>query len=100
MTLTYVFFIRITYVFSYLCSEKNKTLHLYSMGGGMKTLKHNVRITLQLACYGCKNLTHTSKTRHVKRTQMVATVRFTIRIFLTFSEWQESNTTKLSREKM
>jgi len=80
--------------------KKNKTLHLYSMCGGMKTLKHNVRVTLQLAYYGCKNLTHTSKTCHVKRTQMVATVRFTIRIFLTFSEWHESNATKLSRENM
>jgi len=54
------------------------------MRGYMKTLKHNVRITLRLAYYDCKNLTHTSKTRHVKRTQMVATVRFTIRMFLTF----------------
>jgi len=45
---------------------------------GTKTLKHNVRTTLQLACHGCKNLTHTSKTAHVKRTQMVVTVRFTI----------------------
>jgi len=34
-----------------------------------------------------ENLTHTSKTRHVKRTQMVVTVRFTIRMFLTFSDW-------------
>ena len=69
------------------------------MCGGMKTLKYNVRITLQLAYYDCKNLTHTSKTRHVKRTQMVAT-EFTIRMFLTFSEWYESNATKPSREKM
>jgi len=67
--------------------EKNNTLHLYSMCGGIKTLKHNVRITLQLAYHGCKNLTHTSKTRHLKRTQMVVTVRFTIRVFLTFSDW-------------
>jgi len=34
---------------------------------------------LQLAYHGCKNLTHTSKTPHVKRTQMVVTVRFTKR---------------------
>ena len=26
------------------------------MRGGMKTLKHNVRNTLQLAYHGCKNL--------------------------------------------
>jgi len=80
--------------------KKTNTLHLYSMCGGIKTLKHNVRTTLQLAYHGCKNLTHTSKTRHVKRTQMVVTVRLTIRVFLTFSDWQESNATKLSREKM
>jgi len=50
------------------------------MSGGMKTLKHNVRTTLQLAYHDCKNLTHTSKTAHVQRTQMVVTVRFTIRV--------------------
>jgi len=42
--------------------------------------------TLRLAYHGCKNLTHTSKTRQVKRTQMVATARFTIRAFVTFSD--------------
>jgi len=57
------------------------------MCGGIKTLKHNVRSTLQLAYYGCKNLTHTSKIRHVKQTQIVVTVRFTIRVFLNFSDW-------------
>ena len=57
------------------------------MSGGIKTLKHNVMTTLQLAYHDCKNLTHTSKTRHVKRTQMVVTVRFTICMFLTFSNW-------------
>ena len=56
------------------------------MCGGIKTLKHNVRTTLQLACRRCKNLTHTSKTRHVKCTQMVVTVRFTIRVFPTFTD--------------
>ena len=75
--------------FSYLCSKKQKTntLHLYSMCGGIKTLKHNVRTTLQLAYHCCKNLTHTSKTRHVKRTQMVVTVSFTIRVFRNLSDW-------------
>ena len=48
------------------------------MCGGIKTLKHNVRSMLQLAEHACKNLTHMTKTRHVKRTQMVVTVRFTI----------------------
>jgi len=60
--------------------EKTNTLHLHCMRGGIKTLKHNVRTTLQLAYHGCQNLTHTSKTPHAKRTQMVVTVRFTIRV--------------------
>ena len=50
------------------------------MRGGMKTVKHNVMTTLQLAYHGCKNITHMSETRQVKRTQMVVTVRFTIRV--------------------
>jgi len=73
-------FIRITCEFSYLYCKKTNTLHLYSMRGGIKTLKHNVRTTLQLVYHGCKNLAHTNKTSHVKRTQMVVTVRFTIRV--------------------
>ena len=50
------------------------------MSGDIKTLQHNVRTTLQLAYHGCRNLTHKSKTAHVQRTQMVVTVRFTIRV--------------------
>ena len=72
------FFIRITSFLSVL--KKTNTLHLYSMCGGIKTLKHNMKTTLQLAYHGCKNLMRTSKTRHLKRTQMVVTVRFTIRV--------------------
>jgi len=49
------------------------------MYGGIKTLKHNVRTTLPLAYHWCKNFTQTSKTRQVKRTQIVATASFTIR---------------------
>ena len=64
----------------FLSVLKKHTLYPYSMCGGIKTLKHNVRTTLQLAYYGSKNLTRTSKTRRVKRTQMVETVRFTIRV--------------------
>ena len=52
-----------------------------------KDLRHNVRATLRLAYHGCKNLAHTSKTRQVKRTQMVATARFTISVFVTFSDY-------------
>jgi len=73
-------FIIITSVFSYLYCKKTNTFHLYSMRGGIKILKHNVRTTLQLSYHGCKYLTHTSKTPHVKRTQMVVTVRFMIRV--------------------
>jgi len=61
------------------------------MCGGMKTLKHNVKTMLQLACHGCKNLTGTSKTRHVKRTQMVVTVRFTIRV-TSLHRWNKQGT--------
>jgi len=65
--------------------KKNEhTAPVYSTCGGIKTLKHNMRTTLQLAYHGCKNATHASKTRHVKRTQVVLTVRFTNRVFLTF----------------
>jgi len=53
--------------------KSNHTAHMY---GGIKTLKHNVGTTLRLAYHGCKNLTHTSKTRHVKRNQLVGS-RFT-----------------------
>ena len=72
-------FIRITSVFSYLYCKKKHTAPIW-YAGGIKTLKHNLRTTLQLSYHGCKYLTHTSKTPHVKRTQMVATVRFTIRV--------------------
>jgi len=75
--------------------KKTNTLHLHSMCGGIKTLKHNVRTTLQVAYHGCKNLTHANNARHVKRTQMVVTVRFKIRVFLTFSDWK--NRTQLNR---
>ena len=66
----------------------------------IKTLKHNVRTTLRLAYHGCKNLTHMSKTRQVKRTQMVTFARFTIRVLLFFQTAKESNATKPSRESM
>ena len=67
--------------------NKTNTLHLCSMRSGIKTLKRNVRNTLKLAYHDCKNLIHRSKTRQVKRTQMVVTVRFTIRVYPTFSDW-------------
>jgi len=64
--------------------KRNK--HLAHMCGDVKTLKHNVWTTWRLAYHGCKNLTHTSKTRQAKRTQLVATGRFMIRAFVTFSD--------------
>jgi len=60
------------------------------MFGSIKRLKRNVRTTWRLAYHGWKNLTHASKTRQVKRTQMFATVRFMIRVFVTFSDSWES----------
>jgi len=51
------------------------------------------------------NLTHTSKTRQVKRTQMVACGRFTVRAFVIFFkllriEVRTQVATKRSRESM
>jgi len=60
--------------------KKHKhTAHTF---GGTKTLTHNVRTTIRLTYHyqGCKNLIHTGKTRQVKRTLIVAIVRFTIRV--------------------
>jgi len=82
-------FISCTSDFSYLGSEKNK--HLAHMCGGIKTLKNNVWTTLRLAYQGCKNLTHTSKTRLVQHTQMVATGRFTVRAFVAFCKESNAN---------
>jgi len=48
--------------------KTNHTAHMY---GGIKTLEQNVGTTLRLSYHGCNNRIHTSKTRHVKRTQLV-----------------------------
>jgi len=63
-----------------------KIKHTARIGGGIKTLNHNVRTKLRLAYHGFKNLTHTSKTLQVKRIQMVATAMLTISAFVTFSD--------------
>jgi len=55
---------------------------------------------MPLAYHGCKKLAQTSKARQAKRAQMVVTARFTIRVFVTFSECQKLNPSKLSRESM
>ena len=70
------------------------------MCGDIKTLKQKVRTTLRLTYRSCKNLTHKSKTRQVKRTQMFASAWLTIRTIVTFSNCYESNATKPSRERM
>ena len=58
-------FFKESHMFFYLCSKKTNTLHLYCMCGDIKTLKHNVRTTLQLLAYqDCKN-SHT-RAKHVK----------------------------------
>ena len=50
-------FIKFTSVFSYPYCKKTNTLHLYSMRD-IKTLKHNVRTTLQLS-YHAVHIWHT-----------------------------------------
>ena len=99
------FFIRIRSVF-YLFSQTNNnkktnTLHLYSMCGG-KEFKAQREDHAATAYHGCKNLTHTSKIRHVKRIQMVVTVTVGSRFafFLLLKAGEESNATKLSREEI
>jgi len=50
----------------FFLSVLRKIKHTAHMCGGIKTLKHNLRTTFQLACHGRKNIAHTSKTRQVK----------------------------------
>jgi len=55
---------------------------------------HNVGTTLRLAYHGCENLTHTSKTRFVKRTQLVEMLgsRFAcLLLFQTAKNWTQRN---------
>jgi len=56
-------------MFFFICTKKTNTLLSAHMCGGIKTLKHNVRATLQLAYHCCKNLTHTSKAGQVNATK-------------------------------
>ena len=54
-------------LFFLICAQKNQTHCTY-------VWRHKVvEAQRGLSYYGCKNLTHTSKTRQAKRTQMVAT---------------------------
>jgi len=72
--------------FSYLCSKKKQTntLHILYVWR-KKYVKAQREDHVATRFPGCKNLTHTNKTRQVKRTQMVATARFTICAFVAFS---------------
>jgi len=92
-----MFFISFTSVFSYLCSKKITTLHVCEWMNEFiwhctyvwrhKDVKARREEHVVTHLPGYKNLTHTSKTRQVKRTQMVATATFMIRVFVTFSVW-------------
>jgi len=88
-------------VFTNKQQKKTNTLHLYSMCGG-KEFKAQREDHAATAYHGCKNLTHTSKIRHVKRIQMVVTVTVGSRFafFLLLKAGEESNATKLSREEI
>ena len=68
-------------VFLSLLIKTNHTAHVH---GGIKSLKHKVGTTLRLAHHGCENLTHTSKTRHLKRTQLVELLGSRFECFLLF----------------
>jgi len=92
----------------FLSVLKKNNKHNAHMCGGIKTLSTKAWGTLcdwlttaiKVSHICAKNLTNTSKTRQVKHTQMVATARFTIRVFGTFSDCKESNASKLSRERV
>ena len=74
-------FIRCTSDFSYLCKTQTPCTYVWRHKDvKAQRVDHATTLLPRL-----KNLTHTSKTRQVKRIQMVATGRFTIRAFVTFS---------------
>ena len=68
-----------------------KASHTAHMYGGIKTIKHNVGTTLRFAYHGCKNFTHTNKTRHVKRTQLVELLGSRFACFLLFQTPNQRN---------
>jgi len=88
---------------------KHGAQHSSHMCGGIKALKlKGVRTTLRFAYHGCENLAHMAqlwaktaapcKIRQVKRTQMVATARFTIRVFVIPSHCKESRKPSVARK--
>jgi len=70
-----------TCLFLSVLIKTNRIVHMY---GGINTLKHNVGTTLRLAYHGCKSLTHTSKTRHVKSSQLAELLGSPFACFLLF----------------
>ena len=80
--------------------KKNKQTHCTYISQHKDVKAQRQDHALRLAYYGCKNHTHTSKIRQVKRTPMVATPRFTMCVFVIISDCKESNATKSSRERM
>jgi len=65
-----------------------KLFDIAHLSGGIKTLAQLAQREDHVATRlpGCKNLAHMSKTSQIKRTQMVATASFTIRVFAAFSD--------------
>ena len=72
--------------------KENHTAHMY---GGVKILKHNVGTTFWLVYPVCENLTHTSKKRHVKRTQLIEPLGSRLVCLLLFQT--EKNRTQRNR---
>jgi len=53
-------FLLVSHLFFLICAQKNQTTA--HMCGDIKTLKHNLRTTLRLACHG-HNISHTRAKR-------------------------------------
>jgi len=83
-------YVNFTHLFSSLCSTVAPKIYNF-----LKT-KHTTYICSGRKDKVCKNLAHTSS----KTSQMVATARITIRLFVTFPDCKESKATKPSRERM
>jgi len=77
-------FISCTSDFSYLCSKKRAPCTYVWRHKGVKARRVDHVATRLPRMYKCTNRTHTTKKRQVKRTEMVATGRFTIHAFVTF----------------
>jgi len=73
-------FLQVSHLFFLICAQKNQTHCTY-----MWRHEDNLRTALRLATAIKISLT---RAKHLKKTtQMVATTRFTIRVFVTFSDY-------------